>query len=163
LSLRPATPADRDFLLRVYASTREQELAQVPFSAAEKAAFLEQQFAAQSVHYERGYTDLSYDLVLVDGEPAGRLIVSRWPAEVRVVDIALLPEHRGHGVGGRLMRPVLDEADERGVKASIHVEQGSPALRFYRRLGFAAIEDRGIHLLMERPPPDGQGQAKTAS
>ena len=163
VSLRPATAADRDFLLRVYASTRELELAQVPFGAAEKAAFLVQQFEAQSLHYERHYTDTSFDLVLVDSEPAGRLIVGRWPQEVRVVDIALLAEFRGRGVGEQLMRGVLEEAEGRGVKASIHVERANPALRFYERLGFVTAEEKGIHLLMERPPGGGSPQAKIAS
>jgi ribosomal protein S18 acetylase RimI-like enzyme len=163
VSLRPATAADRDFLLGVYASTREPELAQVPFSAAEKAAFLEQQFTAQSLHYERHYTDTSFDLVLIDGEPAGRLIVGRWPTEVRVVDIALLPEFRGRGAGELLMRRVIAEAEEGGVKASIHVERENPALRFYQRLGFVTVEEKGVHLLMERPPGAGPGQAKIAS
>jgi GNAT superfamily N-acetyltransferase len=121
VTLRTASAGDRDFLVRVYASTREQELAAVPFTPAERAAFLEHQFTAQSAHYEREGNGSSFDIVLVDGEPAGRLIVGRWEREVRIVDIALLPEHRGHGVGGRLLREVLGEAAERGVVASIHV------------------------------------------
>jgi ribosomal protein S18 acetylase RimI-like enzyme len=156
VALRPATEADRDFLARVYASTREQELAQVPLSPEQKAAFLRQQFEAQSAHYESNYTETSFDVVLVDGEPAGRLIVARWAKELRVVDIAMLPEQRGRGVGGRLMGELLAEADERGVKASIHVERANPAMRFYERLGFVPAGEHGVYLLMER-------QAKTAS
>ena len=111
VALRPATEADRDFLARVYASTREQELAQVPLSPEQKAAFLRQQFEAQSAHYESNYTETSFDVVLVDGEPAGRLIVARWAEELRIVDIAMLPQQRGRGVGGRLMGELLAEAD----------------------------------------------------
>jgi len=156
VALRPATEADRDFLARVYASTREQELAQVPLSPEQKAAFLRQQFEAQSAHYESNYTETSFDVVLVDGEPAGRLIVARWAEELRIVDIAMLPQQRGRGVGGRLMGELLAEADERGVKASIHVERANPAMRFYERLGFVPAGEHGVYLLMER-------QAKTAS
>jgi len=164
VTLRAATAGDRDFLLRVYASTREQELAAVPFTPTERAAFLEQQFIAQSAHYEREGNGSTFDVVLVDGEPAGRLIVGRWEREVRVVDIALLPEYRGHGVGGRLLREVLEEAVERGVVASIHVERDNGrALAFYERLGFERVAETGLYVLLECPAPPGAGQAKIAS
>jgi ribosomal protein S18 acetylase RimI-like enzyme len=164
LSLRPATAADRDFLAALYASTREEELAAAPFTAEERAAFLDQQFEAQALHYERNYRDTSHDVVLVDGEPAGRLIVGRWPEEVRIVDIALLPERRGRGIGERLLRSVIAEAEQRGVRATVHVEPLNPAIRLYERLGFVAAGEEGIHLLMERrPAAGGGGQAKIAS
>lgn len=167
VSLRPILPEDRPFLLRVYESTRAPELDIAGFTPEQRAAFVEHQFTAQSLHYERHYRDTSFDLVLIDGEPAGRLIVGRWEAEVRVVDIALVPEQRGRGVGERLMRGVIAEAEARGVKTTIHVEKPSPARRLYERLGFASLSEQGIHLLMERPPgagkPSGEGQAKTAS
>src|SRR4051812_8492249 len=51
-TLRPETEDDTPFLFRVYASTREQELAQaVGWSAEQKLAFLTQQFQAQRQHY----------------------------------------------------------------------------------------------------------------
>ncbi|HST41269.1 MAG TPA: GNAT family N-acetyltransferase [Conexibacter sp.] len=157
IALRPATPDDRPLLLRIYASTREQELAQVPFTPEQKAAFLEQQFAAQSAHYAQHHGDGSFDVVEVDGEPAGRLIVSRRPQELLIVDVALLPQFRGGGIGTRLLAPVLAEADGRGAKVTIHVEHLNPAQRLYRRLGFApvAAEEQGIYQLWERPPGGG--------
>lgn len=162
LSLRPANENDRPFLLRVYAGTREPELEASGLPREQWSAFVEHQFTAQSRHYE-SYEDTSYDIVLVDGEPAGRLIVARWPEELRVVDIALLPRYRGRGTGGALMRRLIEEAEERGVKTSIHVERFNPAQRLYTRLGFRAVaEVGGVYLLLERPAraPD---QAKNAS
>jgi ribosomal protein S18 acetylase RimI-like enzyme len=151
LSLRPADATDRPFLLRLYASTREPELEASGLPREQWGAFAAHQFAAQSRHYE-SYEDTSYDIVLVDGEPAGRLIVARWPEELRVVDIALLPEYRSRGIGGTLMRTLIAEADERGVKTSIHVERFNPAQRLYARLGFQAVaEAGGVYLLFERP------------
>jgi GNAT superfamily N-acetyltransferase len=150
--LRPASAEDRGFFARVYAAGRAEELAPVPFSPAGKEAFLAQQFAAQSVHYSRYYASASYDVILVDGEPAGRLIVHRTSEHVLIVDIALLPEHRGHGVGTSLLLPILEEASIGGVPVLIHVERNNRALRLYERLGFAPTADDGIYLTMERPP-----------
>ena len=156
VALRPSTPEDRPFLARVYASTREAELAQTPFTDEEKAAFVEQQFTAQTRHYEAHYFDTSFDVVEVDGEPAGRLIVGRWTAEIRIVDIALLPAFRGQGVGTRVLAPVLAEADARGVPTTIHVEVFNPARRLYERLGFAVVaEAEQVYLKLERPVGGG--------
>jgi GNAT superfamily N-acetyltransferase len=161
VTLRPAGPEDRPFMLRVYASVREPELESAGMPAEQRGPFVAQQFEAQSRHYET-YEDTSFDVVLVDGEPAGRLIVARWPEELRVVDVALLPEHRGRGVGEVLLRSLLGEADQRGVKASIHVERFNPALRLYTRLGFRPVSETDVYLLLERPPGRTR-QAKVAS
>ena len=105
----------------------------------------------------------SVTLIASGPEPAGRLIVARWPEDLRVVDVALLPEYRGRGIGGELMRALIEEADERGVKTSIHVERFNPAQRLYARLGFRAVsDDGGVYLLLERAPRPAS-QAKTAS
>ncbi len=147
-------------MLRVYASIREPELADSGLPREQWSPFIEHQFAAQS-HAYAAYRDTSFEVVLVDGEPAGRLIVARWPEELRVVDIALLPEFRGHGIGESLMREVIEEAEERGVKASIHVERFNPAQRLYTRLGFRMVSETGVYLLLERPA--AAAQAKNAS
>lgn len=141
-----------DFLLALYASTREDELAQVPWTQEQKAAFVHQQFWAQHRHWHENYADTSWDLIMVDGEPAGRFYVSRWRDDVRVVDISLMPGHRGTGIGTRLFRELFAEADASGRKVSIHVEVYNPARRLYERLGFVQAGDTGVYLLMERQP-----------
>lgn len=157
VELRSAAPEDRDFLLRVYASTREAELEHVPFTPEQKASFYEHQFTAQSLHYEKHYFDTTFDVILAGGEPVGRLIVGRWHDQVRIVDIAILSAFRGQGIGTQVLAPVLTEAEARGVPATIHVERFNPARELYRRLGFVqrSEDDNGVHLLLERRPPTG--------
>jgi RimJ/RimL family protein N-acetyltransferase len=152
--LRPITDADMDFLHRLYATTREDELKQVSWTPEQKAAFVRQQFEAQHAYWHENYTDTSWDLILGDGQPIGRLYVARWPGDIRIVDIALMPEHRGGGVGTRLIREILAEGDATGRKVSIHVEVFNAARRLYERLGFVQAGDRGVYLLMERPPTE---------
>jgi ribosomal protein S18 acetylase RimI-like enzyme len=135
----------------VYASTREGELRLVPWDDAEKAQFLRMQFDAQAAWYREHYADASFDVVVVDGEPAGRLYVHRGPREIRIVDVTVLPEHRGNGIGTSLLRDLLAEADKSGKSVTIHVERLNPALRLYERLGFVLAEDRGVYLFLERP------------
>ena len=152
LALRPAEPLDDEFLYRVYAGTREEELALVPWDEAQKEAFLRSQFAAQSRWYREHYARATHEIVLVEGVPAGRLYVHRGETEIRIVDIALLPDHRGNGVGTALLSEILAEADAAGKRVTIHVERFNPALRLYERLGFSVAEDKGAYLFLERPP-----------
>jgi ribosomal protein S18 acetylase RimI-like enzyme len=152
VTLRPITSDDMDFLLRLYSTTREDELKQVPWTPEQKAAFVHQQFWAQHQHWQENYTDTSWDLVLLRGSPIGRLYVARWADDLRIVDIALIPEHRGSGIGTRLIRSIFDEGDASGRRVSIHVEVFNPARRLYERLGFVQVEERGVYLLMERLP-----------
>jgi ribosomal protein S18 acetylase RimI-like enzyme len=152
VGLRPVRSSDREFLLAVYASTREAELGLVDWSDEQKDAFVRHQFEAQTAHYLERYTGASFKVIEVDGEPAGRLYVARWEDEIRVMDIALLPEHRGTGIGTRLLRDLLDEAEASGKKVTVHVELNNPALSLYQRLGFRPVAERGVYLLLETRP-----------
>jgi ribosomal protein S18 acetylase RimI-like enzyme len=153
LALRPVRDGDEPFLLAVYGSTRAEELAPVPWSDEQKAAFVAMQFAAQSAHYAEHYDGMTSDVVVVDGSDAGRLLVARWAREIRIVDIALLPAFRGRGAGTELLRRLMAEAAREGKVLSIHVEQDNRALGLYRRLGFQRAGETGIHLRMQWAPP----------
>jgi ribosomal protein S18 acetylase RimI-like enzyme len=152
VTLRPASPEDREFLLSVYASTRTEELAPVPWTDEQKAAFLRMQFDAQDAHYRAHYEGATYAVIEVDGVPAGRLYLHRRPKEIRLVDISLLPPFRGAGIGTRLLAELIAEAKAGGVPLTIHVEMSNPARRLYERLGFAPVEEHGVYLLMKRRP-----------
>jgi ribosomal protein S18 acetylase RimI-like enzyme len=148
LRLRPITPEDDSFLAGLYASTRAEELAVTGWSDEDKALFCRRQFDGQTAHYLENYTGTSLQIIERAGVPAGRLYVARWEREIRIMDIALLPEHRGSGIGTRLLRELQDEARSAGKSLTIHVERFNPALRLYERLGFKQMEDKGVYLLL---------------
>ncbi|HEV2757228.1 MAG TPA: GNAT family N-acetyltransferase [Actinomycetota bacterium] len=152
VELRPAEPADEPFLRDVYASARADELERVPWSDEQKRAFTDQQFTAQDSYYREHYEGATYDVILVDGERAGRLYVARWPEEIRIMDITILPEFRGAGAGTRLLEELQAEARTGGKSLSIHVEGFNPAMRLYERLGFRPVEERGAYVFMEWRP-----------
>lgn len=156
LSLRPITDADLDFLCRLYASTRMEELAVTDWTPEMKEAFLRQQFEAQHYHYQTHYQGADFWLLEKDGAPIGRLYVARWPKEIRLVDIALLPEHRGQGLGTALIRELLAEGEASAKPVSIHVEMFNPAMRLYEGLGFVAIGEHGPYKLMQWSPRPNQ-------
>lgn len=142
-------PEDEDFLCQVYASTREEELRLTNWTDAQKAAFCRMQFRAQSTDYRANYPDAQNSIIERDGVPVGRLIVDRRAEQIRITDIAILPEARGQGIGTKFLRELMAEAAGAGKPLSIHVEKFNPALRLYERLGFRPCEDKGVYLLME--------------
>jgi ribosomal protein S18 acetylase RimI-like enzyme len=154
ITLRPATEADYDFMRLLYHSTRTEEMTRFPFTEEEKVKFLDSQFAAQSQHYAEHYPTCDRHIIMRDYSEVGRLYVDRWRDQIRIVDIALVPEARGAGIGGALVREVLDEGERTGKAVTIHVEAFNPAMRLYQRLGFQSIGTNGVYYLMEwRPVP----------
>jgi ribosomal protein S18 acetylase RimI-like enzyme len=152
VGLRSVAEHDEPFLRRLYASVREDELARLPWDEADKEAFLRQQFDAQDEHYRAHYDGASFHVLEVDGERVGRLYIARWEDEIRIMDIALVPAFRGRGIGTRLLRTLIDEAEESARKLSIHVETNNFARRLYERLGFKAAAEHGVYVRMERLP-----------
>ena len=150
VTLRPERDDDLEFLQRLYASTRADEMALVDWSPEQKGLFLRSQFDAQHSYYLEHFQDSRFDVVEQAGVAIGRLYVARWPDDICIIDIALLPEHRGRGLGGRMLQTLLDEAAATGKSVTIHVEINNPALRLYERLGFKPTgEDNGINRKME--------------
>jgi ribosomal protein S18 acetylase RimI-like enzyme len=152
LTFRPIADADLPFLALVYASTRKQELAATALTDLQKAAFLLLQFRAQQEHYQKHYPHAERLVVMGGGEDIGRLYIERGPTEHAIIDIALLPEYRGHGAGEVLLRDLTDEAAAAGKGVSTHVEKHNPAIHLYRRLGFVTEQDNGVYELVRWTP-----------
>jgi len=159
ITLRPATDADYDFMRGLYGFTRAEEMEHFPFDEAQKRAFLDQQFAAQFEHYRIHYPTCERNIIEVEGKPVGRLWIDEWRDQIRLVDVALMPECRGAGIGSLLLHQVLDRGSAAGKPVTIHVEAYNPALRLYQRLGFEKVDTNGVYLLMRWTP----SQVKTAS
>jgi ribosomal protein S18 acetylase RimI-like enzyme len=148
VQFRPETADDRELAIRIYASTRTEELAPVPWSDLQKTQFLRSQALAQSEHYTKHYVGASFEMIELHGQPAGRLYVHRGMRETRIVDISLLPAFRGVQIGGAILRDLQDQATVAGVCLTIHVEHANPARRLYERLGFQYVNDGGVYLQM---------------
>lgn len=147
--LRPVTEGDREFLVRAYGSTREDELALLAWPDGAREAFVRSQFDVQDTSYRAQNPHGRFDVVEVDGVDAGRIYVDRRPTDIRLVDITLLPEFRGRGVGGHLVTRLTDEAGATGRTVSLHVEIHHRAAALYARLGFVVVAERGLYRRME--------------
>lgn len=142
LSLRARTERDRPFLRTLYGAFRAAELAPVPWSEAAKAQFLDSQFALQTLHFDRFFPDADFLIVEEAGTPIGRLYLDRKPDGFLIVDVGFLPDRRGAGLGGELLRHIHGHAARaRADRVWLHVLDDNPrARRLYERLGFREVE-----------------------
>lgn len=149
LSFHPVQPTDLEFLCTVYASTRMEELSILGWSEGQKLAFLNMQFLAQHNYYQQCYKDADFLIIHANGQRIGRIYIARWPKEIRIVDVAILPEYRNSGYGTSILQGILSEAATAGKPVTIHVERNNPALQLYRRLGFVKKGEQGVYDEME--------------
>lgn len=150
MTLRPVAAHDQEFLLAVYASTRAQELAQVQWEEGQLEAFVKWQFEMQRREYNARFPDADYHVIEIDGQPVGRIWIGRSNDEIRLLDIALLPDFQNRGAGTLLVNYLIDEARSTGKRLRHMVfVLNDNAARFYERLGFGVIEDLGGYKHME--------------
>ena len=155
IALRPFLPENQDFLFRLYASTRQEEVSAFGWDAAQQEAFLRMQFNAQQRWYEMAYGKADHHLIMVDEQPAGRILVLREADAFRLVDIALLAEYRNRGVGTHLLRNLIAESDKAALPLRLQVLKSNPAQHLYQRLGFTQTGEDGLYYQMERKPAAG--------
>lgn len=151
-TLRPVDNAeDGQFLSSVYASTRD-DLLMTGLPAEQLQMLVQMQQRAQEHYYLANYPTAEHYIVCFEGEDVGRLIVERRDGELTLVDVALLPEFRGRGIGGAVMSDLIDEAVAEQRSFVLHVIKANRALNLYKRLGCEITDDLGMHYRMERRP-----------
>lgn len=150
LELRAAQAADEIFLRALYRSFRTAEVAAAPWPNAVISAFVDNQFALQHRHFTREFPDADFLIVMLGGEPIGRLYLHRRDDALHVVDIGLDPLWRGRGVGRALLQWSAELARREGLaRVTLAVASDNPrAFALYRRLGFRTGERLATHLIM---------------
>lgn len=149
ITLRDATAQDETFLREVYASTRANEMALVPWTDEQKAAFLKFQFDAQDSYYRSQYPAASFQVICNDDEPIGRLYVLREDEQIRILDVTILPDRRAQGVGSTLIDELLAEAIATKRSLTIWVEADNRSQSLFRRKGFSMVQEEGFNQLLE--------------
>jgi ribosomal protein S18 acetylase RimI-like enzyme len=145
--LRPAIPEDRDFLVDLYVSTREDEL---PYFG---EALIRMQYEMRQTHYSVRFPQLIPEIIMVAGQRSGAVQVNRSPEEIRLVDIALLPDFRKRGIGSAILTLLIEEAKRNALPLALTVSKSNVrARRLYERFGFQVTEDLPMDIAMRRNP-----------
>ena len=153
VSLRPVTAGDDAFLHRLYADRRAPELGPLDWPLEQVRAFVDMQFRAQSDGYAATFPDADHWLVLAGEEPIGRLMLDRRPHEHLVVDVVILSDHRGKGIGTALMQEVIAGARDAGLPVRLTVAAHDlRVVRWYEGLGFRLVEPGEVYAGMLLSP-----------
>jgi len=152
VSLRPERLEDEPFLFEVYASTRAEELALTGWDAPTRLAFVQMQFRAMRTGYAGQFPKAEFSVLVQAGRPVGRIVVDRSEEAICLVDLALLPEYRGLGIGTSLMRELIAEAGKVGKPIQLHVFKRTRPIQWYARLGFVKTGETGAYDRLEWRP-----------
>jgi ribosomal protein S18 acetylase RimI-like enzyme len=152
LNFKSMSRDDIDFDYQVYFSTREEEMEKTGWTPQEVDSFMRMQFNLQHKQYTENYKGATFEIILVGKTQVGRLFLHKTETEIRIMDISLLKEFRGTGIGTKILSDLIKESGETGRTLSIHVEMINPAVNLYKRLGFQMVTTTGIYYLMERKP-----------
>ena len=145
---RRAAPPDEPFLLRLYASTRADELARTGWSDARREEFVRSQYQARRADYAANYGAAERSILYTAGGDIGSVIVHPTPAEIRLVDLAILPKYRNRGIGRQVIINLQRRAEAAGVPVRLSVAKTNRAQKLYRSLGFKLTGRAGAYLAM---------------
>lgn len=150
LTTRPATTRDAELLSRLTLGERAGE----PAGGPQTAAFLQLQRLARERPLPPPPPAANDHVILLAGEPVGRLWLDEHDGALWIVQLTLLPERRGVGIGTAVLRELMERIDTEGRPLALYTEAGGRAHALYLRLGFRAIGRRGIHVALRWTPGD---------
>jgi ribosomal protein S18 acetylase RimI-like enzyme len=151
ITLRSATAEDEAFLLKLFASTRD-DFKMLIGDENQLAVLIRMQFNFQRQQYREGYPNGEDNIILSNGQPIGRMFTSEGDRTITLVDIALLPDYRNAGIGGRLLDELLKSAAEKGKSVILQVFKANPARHLYQRLGFRDRSEDSMYYEMIYEP-----------
>jgi GNAT superfamily N-acetyltransferase len=140
LHARPVTSADEPFLRCLYAASRADQMRETGWSPSRCRAYLDEQFDFQQRHFLARHPEALFLLLVLEGQPIGRLSWHGTPGRVTLIDLCLAPAWRRRGVGSRVLGWLAESADRSGQVIGLHIDRDNPACRLLRRCGFEAIE-----------------------
>lgn len=145
LRLRCKLSSDGALIEQIYAASRDAEMRQLDWPAEQKQAFLRSQCALQAAHYAAHYPGAHF-LIVEQGVAAVGRLYWQWQNHpgtdsyaLHLIEITLLPEHRGHGLAGALIRGLQAQARQVAACMTLHVDPYIPALALYQHLGFKPL------------------------
>lgn len=154
LHARPVNGADEPFLRCLYASSHADQLRDTGWPPARCRTFLDEQFDFQQRHFLERHPEALFLLLVLDGQPIGRLTWHGTAERMTLIDLCLAPAWRRRGVGSRVLGWLAEAADRRGQPIGLHIARDSAACRLARRFGFAddAADGGSLCVAMTRAP-----------
>jgi ribosomal protein S18 acetylase RimI-like enzyme len=159
LRRRAETAQDADFRFELFCRSRpeNEDFSFLPSDI--RQTFLRQQFLAQDAGYRADLPDARFEIIECGGDPIGRIVTVRTPDALFILDVAILPDWQGRGIGAKMLREICEAARGAGVATRLDVfHSNGAALRLFQRLGFESVARSEVFMTMEIPAPAGEGR-----
>jgi ribosomal protein S18 acetylase RimI-like enzyme len=143
-TLRPATPADRDFAFELNRATMKEYVdATWGWDEAEQEAFFDDSFEPADC-----------EIIRVGPTDVGLLAVEESADEIHLAGIYLLPEWQSRGIGSSIVRSLLERGVVSAKPVTLRVLHSNPrAEALYARLGFTRFRTIDTHAYLRADPP----------
>jgi ribosomal protein S18 acetylase RimI-like enzyme len=153
VTLRPESPRDELFLRGLIHTTIAAELGASQWPEPMRSHLLGIQYATRRQVLRTNFPEAASYVVDADGADAGWAVVTTLPQEIRLVEIMVLSELRGKGIGTAAIRQILATAAaaDKPVRLNVNVTNHA-AIGLYQRLGFRRIEGDEVQHVMECRP-----------
>ena len=146
--LVPVMAEDEEFLFHLFTQTFGAQLINSGLPEELVAPLVEKQFQAKEVAYHNDYPEALHSIIKLDVCAVGQIRVNRGPEEIRLVDISVLPEHQGKGIGRKVIKALLRSAEKERMPVTLTVERRSPARLLYEHLGFEVVKKNSVYYFM---------------
>jgi RimJ/RimL family protein N-acetyltransferase len=149
--LRPEREEDAAFLAGLFRTSAGRDLSLLPIDEAMKDQLISMQFASQTTTYRAQFPAARFDIIEQDGEPIGRIVIDAGTEVGRIVDVALMLERRGQGLGTAIIGAVTQRLARR-VRCQV-LAGNRASLSMFHRAGFRQVGDVPPFLHLEWQPP----------
>jgi ribosomal protein S18 acetylase RimI-like enzyme len=141
VTIRPAAQSDFDFLFHLVCITMKDYVAATTGwdEVKEKEIFTRYfDFSAYQI-----------SVIVLDGNDIGYLKIDRTDAAIFLANVHVHPDHQNQGIGSKIIKSLLVEAEQQGVPVSLKVlKVNQAARRLYERFGFSIEEEAEDYYLM---------------
>lgn len=152
--LRPERADDVVFRFELFCQSRPPEWESVQIDPELRDRLMRHQFNAQTASYRTQFPRARFDIIELDGEAIGRIVVDRPGHLLNIVDQAIVPRLRNKGLGTTIMRSLMDEARQQAIPVRLMVNSSNDlSIRLYLRLGFVPIESEPLYIALEWKAP----------
>jgi ribosomal protein S18 acetylase RimI-like enzyme len=138
-SLRPSTPADADFLRNLFTVDKAAEFAAQGLPETVYQPLIDMQYRGRTATFSAQHPRAATWIIESEGIAAGQYTLEETPQGSRLIDLAILPEYRNHGLATGVLQQLMREAATAGL--ALRVNKGNPAVRLYTRLGFQVANE----------------------
>jgi ribosomal protein S18 acetylase RimI-like enzyme len=152
IKLIHATENDSEFFMELFSEIKGSELLLHSWPPTIREQLLSMQYRGFMKSIQEEYPNHEDFLILFQSKMAGRLQIEKNDSFFRIINISLMPDFRGKGIGSYILKNILKEANLRQIPVELDVDVSNPAFFVYQNLGFNIIYCDEVKILMKYFP-----------